>query len=150
METIQLIYASKPFGFDDLVLRAILTTARANNARNGITGALVCRHDLFLQVLEGPRDRVEALYARICEDDRHVDVTRLWTGAVGEDERMFPGWSMRDDPARSWLWSPQDVSRGALERASAEELHAVFTRIAAEAGSPGPEDASAGRCPVRH
>ena len=39
----QLIYSSRPFGYDDLALTGILSTARRNNLRDGITGALICR-----------------------------------------------------------------------------------------------------------
>jgi Sensors of blue-light using FAD len=44
----QLVYASRPFGYDDLTLTGILGQARQNNARNGITGALICREDIFM------------------------------------------------------------------------------------------------------
>ena len=40
MREMQLIYASRPFGYDDLTLTSILMQARKNNARVGITGAL--------------------------------------------------------------------------------------------------------------
>ena len=46
MRDMQLIYASRPFGYDDLTLTSILMQARKNNARNGITGALICREAL--------------------------------------------------------------------------------------------------------
>jgi hypothetical protein len=36
----QLIYASRPFGYDELTLVGILASARRNNERDGITGAL--------------------------------------------------------------------------------------------------------------
>jgi Sensors of blue-light using FAD len=65
MRTMQLIYASRPFGYDDLTLASILLQARDNNARNGITGCLICREDLFLQMLEGPRDLVTSTFSRI-------------------------------------------------------------------------------------
>ena len=45
MRDMQLIYASRPFGYDDLTLTSILMQARENNARNGITGALICREE---------------------------------------------------------------------------------------------------------
>lgn len=45
----QLIFASRLFGYDNLALKGILTTARRNNRRDGITGALICRDDLFVQ-----------------------------------------------------------------------------------------------------
>lgn len=58
-------YASKPFGYDDLSLIGILSKARSNNARDGITGCLVCREDLYLQLLEGPRDAVIATFVLV-------------------------------------------------------------------------------------
>ena len=53
-DLIQLIYSSRPFGFDEATLNGILMFARRNNPREAITGALICRHDLYLQLLEGP------------------------------------------------------------------------------------------------
>jgi hypothetical protein len=130
MPVVQLIYASRPFGFDAGVLDDILLTARRNNARSGLTGALVCRHDLFLQLLEGPRAAVTATFGRILRDDRHVEVSLLWCGDAAE--RMFPDWSMRDDPVRSWMWSREELADGAIARATAEESRQVFVRIARE------------------
>lgn len=129
-EIFQLIYSSRPFGFDEAMLNSILVKARRNNTRDGITGALVCRHDLFLQLLEGPRDAVESIFAQILVDDRHADVTQHFAGVSAE--RMFPDWAMRDDPARSWMWSPAQVAGGAVARASRDELLGVFARLAAE------------------
>ena len=129
MELTRIVYASRPFGFDAAGLRSILFTARANNARDDITGALICRADLYLQMLEGPRDAVEAAFARIEADDRHLEIARLTEGPA--QARMFPGWAMRDDPAASWMWSPAEVDAGAVTRASAEEVMDVFRRLAA-------------------
>jgi hypothetical protein len=39
----QLVYVSTPFGFDRPTLAGILVGARANNARDGLTGCLICR-----------------------------------------------------------------------------------------------------------
>lgn len=125
-----LVYASRPFGYDDLALTGILTIARRNNARDGITGALICREDLFVQMLEGRRDLVTAAYARILNDDRHIDVMTLLCGDI--DERLFGGWSMRHDPARSWMWTKDEVAEGALNRASDDEVRGVFERLAKE------------------
>ena len=69
MAAIQLIYASRPFGFDESTLMGILFNARSKIARDDITWALICRSDLYLQLLEGPDDKVDAAYARIKEDD---------------------------------------------------------------------------------
>jgi hypothetical protein len=129
-DLIQIIYASQPFGFGDDILNGILMSARRNNARDRITGALICRGDLYLQLLEGPRDRVEALFGRIERDNRHIEVNLRVREPV--TDRLFPAWAMRDDPARSWMWSPDEVYAGAVERASREELLGVFARLAAE------------------
>jgi hypothetical protein len=128
MPLIQLVYASRPFGFDQAVLSAILMDARRANARDDITGALIARHDLYLQLLEGPRDKVEAAYQRIRRDDRHVEVTRLVERPI--ETRLFPGWAMRDDPAQSWVWSIEDVRGGAIERTDEAEVLGFFQRLA--------------------
>ena len=102
MSIFQLIYASTPFGFDEGTLAAILVVSRRNNARDDVTGALICRGDLYLQLLEGPQEMVERAFQQIEWDRRHVDVKLLSRRNV--TERLFPGWAMRDDPARSWMW----------------------------------------------
>ena len=134
MTCTQLIYASQPFGFDEMTLAQILTSARHHNKRNGITGSLICRGDLFLQMLEGETEAVESTYARILRDGRHVDAKRIWFGEA--PERMFAAWDMRHDPMRSWMWSRQEVEAGAVRRASGEEALGVFRRIAAEPAEP--------------
>lgn len=135
MRVVQLIYASRPFGFDAGALEDILLTARRNNARDGLTGALICRHDLFLQLLEGPRLAVTRCFARIFRDDRHVEVSLLWCGDA--QARLFPDWSMRDDPVRSWMWSREALREGAIAEATAEECRQVFVRLAREAPLTG-------------
>jgi Sensors of blue-light using FAD len=130
MKLIQLVYASTPFGFDTATLNGILASARRNNRRDGITGALICRADLFVQMLEGSRAAVTAAFGRIVRDDRHADVSLVWCGDA--EQRLFPEWHMRDDPARSWMWSQAEVSGGAVEAAAADEVRSVFARLARE------------------
>jgi hypothetical protein len=127
---IQLIYSSRPFGFDEAALNGILMFARRNNPREAITGALICRHDLYLQLLEGPQAAVEARYQKIARDDRHLEVVKRVSHPV--TERMFPNWAMRDDPARSWLWTTQEINQGALDRAAPADFISIFSRLAAE------------------
>jgi hypothetical protein len=127
---IQLIYASRPFGFDAAMLNGILSDARRLNPANDVTGALICRADLYLQLLEGPKDAVEATFTRIARDDRHLEVERLVCRPI--EERLFAAWAMRDDPARSWMWTQQEVENGAIARATEQEVVAVFERLAAE------------------
>lgn len=88
MKLLQLVYASRPFGYDDLALTGILSIARANNVRDEITGALVCREELYLQLLEGPSEAVTQAFARIARDNRHTEVTQLISNDT--DRRLFP------------------------------------------------------------
>jgi hypothetical protein len=39
---------------------------------------------------------------------------------------------MRDDPARSWMWTQEEVNAGAIERATEAEAVAIFERLAHE------------------
>jgi hypothetical protein len=126
----RLVYASRPFGFDDAMLNGILAQARHFNARDGLTGALICRADIYLQLLEGPEAALNATFARIAQDDRHLEVQRLIHEPV--QERLFPAWHMRDDPARSWIWTPKEVAAGAARAASRDEIVGVFARLAGE------------------
>ncbi len=130
MPIFQLIYASTPFGFDEGTLAALLIVSRRNNARDGVTGALICRGDLYLQLLEGPQNMVERAFRRIEWDRRHLDVKVLSRRNV--TERLFPEWAMRDDPARSWMWTQEEVNAGAIGRATEAEAVAIFERLARE------------------
>ena len=89
---------------------------------------MICREDLFLQILEGPRDLVTATFSRILRDERHVDVVNLLSSEI--DRRLFPKWSMRHDPAQSWMWTPEEVARGAIGRASDQEILGTFESLA--------------------
>jgi Sensors of blue-light using FAD len=134
MDLFQLVYMSEPFGFDDAMLNGILLSARRNNSRDDITGALICRADLYLQLLEGPKHSVEAAFARITRDDRHYGVKQLVARSIST--RLFPQWAMRDDPARSWMWSQEAVAQGAVSNASPAEILAVFNRVSTEPDRP--------------
>lgn len=130
MALIQLTYASQPFGFNGPSLAGILLDARRCNTRDGITGALICRDDLFLQMLEGPEDKVEATLQRITKDDRHLEVRPMSRRMIPDHGRLFPNWAMRDDPAQSWVWTRADIDNGALDSASEADVIAIFERLA--------------------
>lgn len=90
---IQLVYASAataPMNRADL--QRILDVADRTNAELGITGMLLYDRGSFFQVLEGPRDAVSALYARIGKDRRHDQVLHILTQSI--TRRDFPDWSM--------------------------------------------------------
>ncbi len=115
------------------MLNGILLDARRNNARDAISGALVCRQDIYMQLLEGPRHAVEAAYARICQDDRHLSVRTLVSKRV--PGRLFADWAMLHDPERSWIWSEADLAGGALDRASETEIGAIFETLSDRIGA---------------
>ncbi len=135
MPLLQLVYASRPFGFDAAVLIDILFKARANNAAAEVTGCLICRDDLYLQLLEGPADEVEAIYAKIKADDRHVEVTELVKQPA--DKRMFGAWAMRDDPVQSWMWTRDQVNQGAVNTASPSDVLRIFELLVERAPHSG-------------
>ena len=130
MPLTQLIYTSRPFGFDETALDDILVSARRNNRRDGITGALICRADIYMQMLEGEREAVTAAFGRILRDDRHLEVALVWSGDTAQ--RLFPTWDMRDDPPRSWMWDRAEVSAGAARQATMEAARGIFARLATE------------------
>jgi len=76
----------------DAEISRILASARAYNSRHRITGALLFNSGCFAQALEGPKDAVEEIFAKIRRDPRHGEVTILRSG-MGE-RRDFPNWSM--------------------------------------------------------
>jgi len=90
---VRLLYVSRQMApLTTTVTGSILTTARAHNSANGITGALCQGQGLFLQVLEGERSAVNRLYGRIMLDRRHQDVELLQFEEI--TERRFGQWSM--------------------------------------------------------
>ncbi len=85
----------------DAEISQILHTARANNSRQSITGALLFNSGFFAQVLEGPRPAIEKLFEKIQCDPRHGDVTVLDSGNAAT--RDFPEWAM------AHVQTPSDV-----------------------------------------
>ena len=73
------------------VLNAILRKSTQNNPAVGVTGVLCFSGNIYLQVLEGGRSHVSALYNRIAADPRHSDVVLLSYEDIAE--RGFAGWS---------------------------------------------------------
>ena len=137
---VRLMYASRatePVTQEMLV--AILRKSTANNPGCGVTGVLCFSGDVFLQVLEGGRSKVSALYNRIVGDPRHKDVELLSYEEI--DERCFAGWAMgqanlaRVNPAllikysETAILDPYSVS-AKVSRALFSELVATASVIA--------------------
>ena len=92
---VRLLYASRTTTeIDEALVASILERSRQYNQEHGITGIL-CTYsqgNVFLQVLEGGRAAVNALYGTIVRDPRHRDVTLLDYAEI--TERRFAGWRM--------------------------------------------------------
>jgi hypothetical protein len=87
------LYASRAAApADSAAVSAILQQSRRHNPPAGITGVLCHSERLFLQVLEGGREQVNRLYARIMADPRHTDITLLHYTEISE--RRYAGWTM--------------------------------------------------------
>lgn len=94
MQIIRLIYASKArpnLGYEQL--SAIMSTAVEHNAAQGISGLLCYGNGSFLQAIEGRRNRVNMLYNRIVQDQRHSDCELLSVTPI--EVRSFIEWSMK-------------------------------------------------------
>jgi len=90
---IRLIYLSKAVAPQTGSLAdSILRQAHAWNTQNDITGVLCQGQGVFLQVLEGERGKVTALYARIHADPRHRDLELIHCESI--TERRYGNWSM--------------------------------------------------------
>lgn len=99
-----------------------------------MTGALICRHDIYLQLLEGPEDAVRAAYKRISQDDRHAGVKELLNHKI--ESRLFASWAMLHDPAKTWIWTEEEIANAALDRAEPEEIIKVFQNLSDRSEKP--------------
>lgn len=90
---IQLIYKSSArTPLDERDLADLLKRARDNNTQLGLTGLLLYDDGSFLQVLEGEREPLIAIYARILKDPRHHGITKLLERDL--EKRSFGEWQM--------------------------------------------------------
>lgn len=92
---VRLLYASRSTAeIDDALVASILERSRRYNLEHGITGILCTSSpgNVFLQLLEGGRAAVNALYAAIVRDPRHRDVLLLDYAEI--TERRFASWRM--------------------------------------------------------
>ena len=125
-----LIYYSVPTTFDEETIEEILLKSRQNNAQSNVTGALICRSDLYFQYLEGPIDEVNKTFKKIELDNRHKNIQK-----IKEDEttrRLFASWAMREDPVKSWMWTRTEVKAGILNGIKPKEAFEAFERLSRE------------------
>lgn len=118
-------------------LERVLARSRAWNTAHGLTGVLLHCHGSIMQVLEGPRAEVQAIFARIARDRRHCNVVKLADGPIAG--RQFAQWSMGfhavNPAAFARLQGYFDPAQGRVPtqvRAADAGLHAVLANFLAE------------------
>lgn len=101
MALVQLMYASvlHPELLDEDAMRRLLVSARDNNRQHDVTGVLLISDAQCFQILEGPSDSVDALYATIAMDSRHRDVSLMVRARVFE--RIFQQGSLAEARAEA-------------------------------------------------
>ena len=90
---IQLAYISvqtKPLPKE--VIKDILDKSITNNSQKNITGMLIFYNGTFLQVLEGPDNKVMDLYHSLKLDKRHQNLDILYKKDI--QSTAFSSWSM--------------------------------------------------------
>jgi hypothetical protein len=90
----QIFYASTVTKNFDLKrdIPEILAKSEKNNGKDNISGILLYKSGIFLQLLEGDEAAVEKVYTRIAQDPRHENIVRMFS--LNCNERIFPSWKM--------------------------------------------------------
>lgn len=115
MSLCRLVYKSKT-SWDVLTNELLFSLAEKsarNNAEQDISGLLILSDETFLQVLEGPDDAINALYAKIITNKLHHDVTLLSYEQVAR--RNFGDWGMRIVDLNDVPMSPRELFRKKYE-----------------------------------
>lgn len=115
-------------------INTILRVSQRNNARDGVTGALVFNRGVFGQVLEGPSRAVETIFERIQMDTRHANVTVLDLAPI--ERRFFSEWSMGfigdEDKLEAQFRAVTGAPTAELPNLSGHEMLDILTRLARE------------------
>lgn len=113
------------------VLADIFGSARSNNKRVGVTGALLITDRWFVQALEGDESVVQSLYERIRGDARHDEVTIVESAPV--DERVFSQWAMAEVSKLGHADIPLQAGGGRLhvaaDRSVTREQSSILTTM---------------------
>jgi Sensors of blue-light using FAD len=90
---LRLIYVSRTKGaMGASEPEGLLSQARSNNEKVGLTGILCTGRGYFVQALEGPENEVLKTYTKILVDERHRESSLLSVGLVSS--RVFSEWAM--------------------------------------------------------
>ncbi len=105
--------------YTDAEIDALVQEAAFNNEVDGITGILAATGNIFFQIIEGPAEKIDSLYAKIVRDSRHVHVVLLREETLVES-RLYPDWAMKKI----------DLSDRSSRRL--EPLHAILETVSAQ------------------
>jgi hypothetical protein len=100
------IYTSKSTKqFNKRNLLDLLHDSRTYNKIDSISGVLMYREGVFLQVIEGESEVIDDLFTRLKRDPRHNEVKIIFDSYV--DSRFFSDWAMGcadfDQPELSFI-----------------------------------------------
>jgi len=73
-------------------IQSLLSQCFENNKENDITGCMIYKKREFIQVIEGEKKHVKALFEKIKHDKRHTKVQIIWEGET--KQRSFNQWLM--------------------------------------------------------
>ena len=78
--------------FNKRNLLDLLHSSRGYNTIDNITGVLMHRDGVFLQIIEGESDVVDDLFRRLGNDKRHDNIKMIQD--CSPDKRLFSSWAM--------------------------------------------------------
>ena len=127
---IHLIYTSLAVGRPNQQdLEELLEQSRQRNKRQNITGMLLFKSGVYLQVLEGDENDVHEIFSDIEKDPRNTQVTKLLDEKIVR--RDFPNWSMGfkrlDDSIENEAYN--DVFDGNFDRHSLYQSRSLAVNL---------------------
>ena len=128
-ELYSLVYFSRSTvepGRVEAEIRSILDSARKQNSKRDVTGALLFSRGYFAQVLEGPLSSIQSTLEKIRSDSRHTDVSVLSCRPL--ESRNFASWSMAYAKAAGGGESSQRID-GILENPSCIDCDELGSEI---------------------
>ena len=115
---------------------SILSKARKNNKKYGITGLLVELPQHFIQIIEGSQDNVESVYKLICKDTRHHNLRVIL--ATTTKTREMESWAMgfSTDLDESELKDALHILNSFSEKQNFSEIHGQSLKMLQKSLSP--------------
>lgn len=136
------MYASlAPASADEAMVRSIVAAAQTHNVAAGISSALMLYGGYYLQLIEGERGAVQALFDRIRRDPRHFDVRRVALTTIeapvfaGRPLCRVPVPGVGDAALATFL---KRLWRGLGDPAQAVAAQALMHQLASAAGELAP------------